>query len=86
MRRLLRRGRLLVVASAALAAVLTGTAAMAQDSERGASREDMPSFRPQQSEIVPGEIIVKFKENSAAGARPRPGAPKDLRRRKTSAS
>ncbi len=65
---ILQRGRLLLVASAALAAVLTGTAAMAQDTERGASREDMPSFRPQQSEIIPGEIIVKFKESAGPGA------------------
>ena len=67
MRNILRRGRLLLAASATLAVVLTGSAAMAQDSERGTSREDMPRFRPQKSEIIPGEIIVKFKENAGPG-------------------
>ncbi|MDP9439523.1 MAG: S8 family serine peptidase [Actinomycetota bacterium] len=67
MSNILRRGRLLLVASATLAAVLTGTAAMAQDPER-APGEDLPTFKPRQSETIPGEIIVKFKENAAPGA------------------
>ncbi len=64
---ILRRGRLLLVTSAALAAVLTGSVAMAQDPER-APGEDLPTFKPRQSETIPGEIIVKFKENAAPGA------------------
>ena len=64
---ILRRGKLLLVTSAAMAAVLTSSVAMAQAPER-ASGEDLPTFKPRQSETVPGEIIVKFKENAAPGA------------------
>lgn len=65
----LRYGRLLLLTSVTLAAVLTGTAAIAQNPERGASGEDPPTFRPRQGETVPGEIIVKFKGNANSTAR-----------------
>jgi subtilisin family serine protease len=69
MKRLLRQGRILLLLALALAVILPG-AAVAQRPQHDGSQRERPTFEARADrEAVPGQIIVKFKENLGAAAR-----------------
>ena len=69
MRNTFQRSRILLLTLLVLAVILPG-AAMAQDSgSNAASETEIPSFKPPRNEMVPSQIIVKFKRDAGSSVR-----------------